>query len=145
LEDREEIPSGTGWYIDHTSAIIEIVGVGTFGFVTPTRTVVNNAGGGRVGFSHAGPTGPALFTGPTNATFIDWDMTTSIGPISGVDGRLTQWNREPFIETTGGRLILFDEEDVPVTFTAEVTVPGPAPLAMLPLAAVLCPRRRRRG
>jgi len=140
IGDREEFTNG--FFIEHFSAMIEIDGVGSFGILTPTLTFVNQASS-RVGFARA-PSGLDLLTGPTDPDFALWDMRTSIGPISGNDGRLVQWDLDPQIETTGGILYFFDAEDVPVTFTAEVIPGAPAPLCLLPAAFVLCPRRRRR-
>jgi len=108
VSEREELPSGNGWFIDHLSAMIEIDGVGSFGILTPTRSFVGNASE-VVGFAHAGAAGRTLLLGPTHADFRDWDMTTSIGPRSSSNGVLLQWQEDP-LETTGG-ILIFDDED----------------------------------
>lgn len=127
---------GNGWSLEHLSASITINGVGTFDFISPTRTFVNN-GATIVGFSR-GNDGSDLFNGPINAAFGAWDMTTSIGPIAG-DGNLLQWGGGD-IMTTGGVLI-FDDMASPATFTA--IIPAPGALAVLSLGAIAARRRRR--
>ena len=96
---------GGGWWVDHDVATIDILGVGSFEFVTPTRHFVNN-GGQLVGFSRAGGAGLDLFNGPSNGVFAAWDMTTPVGPINGV-GQVLQWNVGDIV-TTGGVLNMFD-------------------------------------
>jgi len=76
-DDRDT--NGLDFWIDHTSASIEIDGVGTFDFVTPTRTFANNDFE-VVGFSRAGANGTDLFNGPSHRDFGAWDMLSSIGP-----------------------------------------------------------------
>ena len=114
-------------FIDHASAEIEIVGIGTFQLATGTRTFVNR-GLDLVGFSRAGAGGSDLLNGPNNAAFGTWDMTTSIGPIAGVLNYL-QW-AAPSVVATTGEVIVFDNLSVEGAFTARVddmpAVPLPA-------------------
>ncbi|MCL4219753.1 MAG: PEP-CTERM sorting domain-containing protein [Phycisphaerales bacterium] len=134
----DRVNMGFGYYIDHTSASIWIEGVGTYDFLTPTRTFVNNDGQ-LVGFSRAGLDGADLFNGPVSGVFAAWDMTTSIGPISG-DGSVLQWTFGDIL--VGNGLVLnMISGDTPVTFTAKV-VPAPASLALLGLGVVAARRRR---
>jgi hypothetical protein len=128
---------GSGWFIDHTSASINIAGVGTFDFITPTRTFVNN-NIPLVGFSRAGISGSDLFNGPGNAEFASWDMTTSIGPLSG-GGNLIQWGSEDVM--TSGGVLFFADGFTDAQFTA--IVPAPASLALIGLAGITATRRRR--
>lgn len=129
---------GFGYSIDHSTAEIVITGVGTFNFVTGTRTFVNNALQ-TVGFSRAGSGGLDLFDGPTNSAFSAWDMLSSIGPISG-SGDLLQWNDSP-VEMMDSEILYFDQDTSNVVFQATVagggpTVPEPGSLALLGLALV---------
>ena len=94
----------SGWFMDHTAASIAIDGLGSFDFITGTRTFVNN-NSEIVGFSRAGSSGSDLFNGPTNSVFSTWDMLSGIGPVSGT-GSVLQWANDPQIVTTGGILIL---------------------------------------
>lgn len=141
-------PALSVWYIDHISAEIQIGGVGTFSFNTPTRTFVNNKvdppGPSVVGFSRAGAGGLDLFDGPKDAVFDAWALTTSIGPITGV-GLLGQWTNTP-VSTTGGVLVFNANENVAATFTATVIPePAAATIALTLLSPLTLARRRRRA
>lgn len=134
----DRVDMGFGYYINHTSASIWIDGLGTYNFLTPTRTFVNTDGS-MVGFSRANLDGLDLCNGPINAVFNAWDMTTSIGPVSG-DGGVLQWtDGDIFVE--GGLVLDMIAGETQVTFTATV-VPAPASLALLGLVAAGARRRR---
>jgi hypothetical protein len=125
------------FFIDHTTASIDIVGVGTFDFISPTRTFFNDAVN-VVGFSRGGGGGGDLYNGPASATLDGWDMLTSIGPVAGT-GSLIQWADAPQINTSGGILIFNDRVASSATFTAVVAadaVPEPATLTMFGLGAL---------
>ena len=137
---------GNAYFIDHSSASITIVGLGTFSFTSGTRTFVNTFVG-TVGVSRAGWDGTDLFTGPYNSACASWDMLSSIGPIVGT-ANLAWWSApQDAVLTTGGQL-LFSDSVGPTTFTATVgTVPEPASLTLLGLSfgsAVLIRRFRRK-
>ncbi len=125
-----------GWFIDDSTASIEITGVGTFQIQTPTRTFVSNTGQ-LVGFSRAGVNGNDLFNGPVNPAFSTWDMLGPIGPFSGTGG-LLQWSLNPQIQTSGG-ILIFDDRVTDARFQA---LPEPAALALAGLLAVLSRRHR---
>jgi len=138
-DDRER--EGTAWLIAHLAATIDIHGLGTFDFLTPTMTFLQEQTNG-VGFARVeGNQGRDLFDGPRHPDFEFWDMTTSIGPLSGNDGIVTQWDRDPLIETTGGILFIEEQFDLRVVFTATV-IPTPAAVWAFGLLWVF-PRRRR--
>jgi len=137
-DTNNRIGFGSGWYIGHTASTINIDGVGSFDFVTSTRTFVNN-GAQLVGFSRGDADGGSdLFNGPVNDAFGGWDMTTSIGPISG-GGDLLQWGSTPAVVTTGG-VLFFDDFFTDARFTATVV---PAPATLLGLVGLAATRRRR--
>lgn len=138
-DDRFDL--GGGWETVHTSAVINIDGVGSFDFISPTRTFVNN-GAQLVGFSRSEGVGNGLdlFNGPNNAAFGTWDMTTSIGPIAGA-GNLLQWGSSPAVETTGG-VLYFENFLTDAQFTA-IVAPAPGALAFLALGGLTATRRRR--
>ncbi len=96
---------GTGFFIDHDTANISIPGLGSFDFVTGTRTFINNQNQ-IVGFSRAGFGGADLMNGPTDPSFATWDMLSSIGPITGL-GETLQWTIGDIL-TTGGVLVIDD-------------------------------------
>ena len=131
---------GSGWFIDHLSASIAIDGLGTFDFVTATRTFVNNSGG-IVGFSRAGQSGADLFNGPLNDVFNAWDMLSSIGPIAG-NGNLLQWLSSDVFTDEG--VLVFDGGLSDATFEAIVDTPEPTTLALLGLGLVGMGLRRRK-
>jgi len=130
---------GFGWFIDHTAASINIAGVGTFEFITPTRTFVNNSIP-LVGFSRAGISGADLFDGPNDAALAAWDMTTSIGPLSG-GGNTVQWGGGFEDVMTSGGVLFFADGFTDAQFTA--IIPAPASLALIGLAGITATRRRR--
>ncbi len=139
-DDRVDL--GFGYAIEHTSASIDIDGVGSFTFLLSTRSFVNwNLN--RVGFSRSefgGLGGSDLYNGPSNGVFNMWDMTTSIGPIAGDDFELFQWDSG--VDTDGGLLDFFDESPISGTFTATI-VPAPGTIGLLGLMGLAGTRRRR--
>lgn len=143
-DDRVVLPNpATGWAIEHASANIEIVGLGTFGFNIATRTFLNTDLN-TVGFSRSelgGLEGSDLYNGPMgNPVFDGWEMLTSIGPIIDSDFRIFQFFNG--IETSGGILDFTDQQSVSGTFTATV-VPAPTAFALLSLSGLAATRRRR--
>ena len=128
---------GFGYWIDHTSASIAIAGLGSYSFVTGTRTFVSNTGN-IVGFSRAGGGGLDLFNGPADPAFGSWDELTPIGPISG-QGGLLQWTNIP-VDTSGGVLVFDNAANVPITFTA--FIPEPAAFSLLSVVGLVVRRRR---
>jgi hypothetical protein len=139
-DTSQRVAFASGYFIDHTSAQIEILGVGLFTFTTPTRTFVNNIGPS-AGFSRAGLNGLDLFDldRPEASVFAAWDMTTAIGPVSGT-GFLTQWDTP--VTTSGGVLFFNPNSTVPAIFTAVIPEPGGATLLITALVTGLCRRRR---
>ena len=122
VSNRETGVVFVGYWIDHTSVSIDIAGVGTVDVTTPTRTFVNNAVN-IVGFSRATMGGLDLFNGPIDSALATWDMTTSIGPLTG-SGQTLQWTFGD-VFTSGGVLDMNSNGGLPCEFTATV---GPATL-----------------
>ena len=129
-----------GFFIDHLTSSIAINGVATVSVVTPTRTF-NSQAGNLVGYSRASINGLDLFNGPSAPDFAAWDMTTSIGPISGTGG-LLQWSSTPQIVTSSG-ILIFDSASSPAVFTAIIPEPSALALSALAIAPAALRRRRR--
>ena len=128
--------SVVGFDIEHTSALIEIPGVGNFEFLVPTFSVLSTDSL-FAGFA-AGPFGSVLLRGPVHPAFETYELVSSIGPIFG-DGRLLSWTLEEFM-TSGGVLVFEDRSMENAGFEAIVdggTVPEPGTLAILGLVACL--------
>jgi hypothetical protein len=139
-DDRQSFANG--FFIEHLTSSISIAGVGTFDFITATRTFVNNTGGGG-GFSRS--SGPDLYTGQ-DPVFFAWDMLSSIGPVGGASWGFLQWALSPVI-TTGGELVFSDGLIDNATFQAIVgtQVPEPASIALVALALLVLVAVRTRG
>ena len=127
---------GACLYNNNTSVSIAITGVGTVTLITPTRYFSNV---GIVGFSRAGVSGLDLFNGP--AVPGGWNMTTSIGPITGT-GSLIQWTNSPILTNLG--VLVFNNRSSATTFTATVaSVAEPSSFALLGIGFALALVRRR--
>ena len=127
------------WSINHTSASISIVDLGTIDLLTGTRTFVNHTSI-IVGFSRVSD-GTDLFNGPMNSAFSTWDMLGPIGPFSGT-GNLLQWSLIPQINTNRG-ILLFNNSSSPATFSATM-VPEPTTLVLLAFGSFVMIGRRNR-
>ena len=136
-EDRLYSPDFPGVYwINHDSTSIVIENLGSFQFVSGTRTFVNNVNSA-VGISHARPgAGFDLYDGPKNSIFADWDMQTPIGPVTGNDFMLVQWDNSPSVETDAGILVFDDQFNIAGSFEAFI-VPEPSSFVLLLTAAFL--------
>ena len=130
-DDRQSFSGG--FSLDHISATIDISGVGTFAFITATRTFVNNSIG-VLGFSRAGVSLNDLYNGPSGG--IDWDMLSDLGPVSGTFS-LLQWALSPVIDTSGG-VLAFTDSSGPGTFTATLTRDVPEPTTLWLMLAGMC-------
>lgn len=117
------------WTIPDFHARISIEGIGSFTFLDRTASYVNQVTGG-VGFHLQKPdpedpndTGRDLWHGPVDEVFADYDLMSSIGPISGI-GELIQWRLGPPVLTDGG-ILSFNDGLSRATFRALV-LPEPS-------------------
>jgi hypothetical protein len=116
---------------NHSAASISISGLGSYVFISGTRTFVNQ-NSDQIGFSRAGAQKYDLFSNLSGSAFADWDMLTSVGPVTGW-AQLKQWQSPyPPVETTGGALVFDDAQWTMCTFTATVgATPEPSTFALL--------------
>jgi hypothetical protein len=141
--DRYSFSNGnpnTGYAIDHLTASISIVGVGTFNFTAGTRFFVSNTNQ-TVGFGR--DNGWDLFDGPTSSAFSNWDMLSSVGTETGT-AWLMQWSQSTPVTTDGG-VLTFQNGSCSTTFTAVVPEPATWSLLLLGIVALLGGRRLRRS
>lgn len=138
-DTSNKLSCGTGCsFIDAISATVSIDGVGSYAFVTGTRTFNYQ---GLVGFSRAGLYGADLYNvfnvGPT------YDLSSAIGPVSG-NASLIQWSYSPIVTTAG--VLNFADGTSLGSFQAVVAVPEPETYAMilagLGLLGVITRRRK---
>ena len=127
--NRATISPGT-FAIDHGSASINITGLGTFSFTTPTRTFVNQ-GVQVVGFART-VGGSDLLDSTSNAAYSTWDLLSSIGPITG-SGSLLQWASAPVVTSAG--TLVFNNSSTTLTFQAVVgnAIPEPGTFQLIAL------------
>ena len=126
----------SGVFVVHLTSSIEIDGVGTFDFITQTRTFANV---GIVGFSRA--SGGDLFNGPSGG----WDLMSDVS-LTGT-AALLQWF-SPEVETTGGILFFENAAGVQTSFdavvgTSEVPLPAGGVLLLTGLGGFAAFRRRK--
>ena len=143
-DDRQGSSADGVFTLDHLTASITIDGLGSFTFLSPTRSYVNMQAGA-AGFSYG--TGHDLFS-VYDARFSGWDMLTSVEFAAASGGHLLQWDHMP-VETTGG--VLYFRDSWPsaafgaVVGSGETPVPEPLTLTLvgLGLAGVGAAMRRR--
>ena len=137
----DRLSFSNGFWLEHSSATVELVGIGTYDFVTGTRTYVNNQNS-VVGFSRSVTTssGLDLFSGPDDPLFDTWDLNTEIGPVSGL-GRLIQWTNSDVV--TSGGVLIFDSAFTDVTFTAFIPEPASGLLLWVGCLAICTMRRNK--
>jgi hypothetical protein len=75
------------YVLNNDSANIAMAGLGTYDFLFDSHTFVN-PGLGITGFGSTFPVGDLIW-GPNNSQLSRWDMSSSIGPLSG-SGTLLQ-------------------------------------------------------
>jgi hypothetical protein len=128
--------------IPHTSAQIEIPGVGTFAFLIPTFTAV--VGAIDVVDFVVDP-GFVVLEGPESPVLGTYDLLSSVGPIFGV-ALLKQWTVVDVV-TSGGVLVFEDGVMQNGSFEAivEASAPEPESLSVLALALLATQRALRRG
>jgi hypothetical protein len=127
--------------IDHSSASIEISGIGQFALLSATRTFYSKVALA-VGWGREGTQGD-IFGGPFSLpASMAWDMTTSLAEISGL-GVVVESLGSPAIVTSGGQLNFAGEYGVAAKFRATV-VPEPMTIGLVAFAAVRVVSQRRR-
>ena len=114
LSNRQSFSNG--FYIIHDSATVSIDGVGSFDFVSPTRSFVNHSQT-MAGFGRGTPAGLDLMIGPFAGPLFTWDMLSAVGPFTGAGGTVN-WNLGDIV-TSGGVLDVLNTV-VTITFGASL-------------------------
>jgi hypothetical protein len=125
-------PSRGSFFIDHSSAMVSIAGIGDVHLITPTRTIAYRDGVPPRSLFVRAPSGLVLFNGPADAAvFGAWDMLSSVGPVVGT-GILLQWDDPSFppFDTDAGTLVFEFSQEVPATFQA-ILIPEPSTAMLL--------------
>ena len=119
-------------YLDAETTKISLNNIGTYSFLTGTRTFINR---GYVGLSRSGSRGADLYDSFVAGSY---DMASSIGPVAGY-ASLLQWTYSN-VDTTGGVLVFNNGSSygsfqgiVDTISPAPSTVPEPSSLALLGL------------
>ena len=102
------LEGNSGFNLINDSTSIDISGIGTINFLTPTTEFVNNTVHG-AGFL-AGPSSLDLYHSPIDLSFASWNLISSIGPINGT-GALLQWSENP-VSTNDGILVFDNNADL---------------------------------
>jgi hypothetical protein len=143
-DDRQASDVDT-FFINHTSAEIEIPGLGTFDIITPSRTFVNQSANA-VGFSRS--SGADLFNQTAfDPVYTTYDLLSSIGP-EFADGGIFQWALSDVV-TSGGVLLFENRSAESASFQAIVEggpgpIPEPGTLALLAMGLLALGRASRR-
>jgi hypothetical protein len=150
-----DVQTGAGFArVSHTSASIELPGIGggIFQFTVPTSTIILN-GGNEAIFAY-GPPGTHLIVGYNDPALGAYDLLQpGLLAVNDPFVALIQWNIGDPVTTDGGRLIFDDAAGFPGLFSVSIggdgggiaPIPEPSTLVLLalPLAAVVALRARR--
>ena len=133
--------------VNNLSATVNVAGVGTFGFTSPTNTFDFQTGTGTAG-ENSGTTGVpgSDILDVASAVFTTYDLATSLGPVSGepVFSSGVVFPTTPFGDFAGGFAI--DSTTGNATFQAILATPEPSSLILCGLGALgLAWAARRRG
>lgn len=124
--DTKDIVSSPGAKrLDSEYVSILLVDIGYYEITSPTHTFVNRSGIVGLEFADGGD----IVIGPENDQFDTWDMTTSIGPVSG-----QALIRPDELQTSGG-VLRFHSGRTTITYSA-VVVPEPSNILLLSLSGV---------
>jgi len=137
--DAREFDGFDVYSITHTSATIEIEGLGTYSFLSGTRTFVTQSLA-LAGLSRPPIDGFDLYYAPTDSAFATWDMLTSIATISG-GSELLQWGVEEVV--TSGGVLDFLNGSPEGTFQAIVPEPSSIVLSAFAFIGLAAFARRR--
>ena len=136
---RQPISSSVGFYIDNTTASINISGIGLANFTLATRIFVNNTFS-VAGFSRAGAGGDDILD-VDGAPFTSWNMLTNVGPI--FDADLVPIRQAQNLSTTLGSLSFSSYSNA--TFQAVIPEPTCAGTSAALLSVLKLTARRRRN
>jgi hypothetical protein len=123
--DTANVTTVSGFFYNAGTATVSVAGVGTATFTNPDMRAVDNPSGPRAGISDFTANRAILFT--DNAVFADYNLQSSIGPLSGP----VSYNPGFSFPTRSGNFTL-NSISGNSTFTATTSaVPEPASMTLL--------------